>query len=218
MITVPATNQYNIALPGKQQHIAINIFPPLFGQAASSYYRLPWLAFNNCQPFCSTLQNPQWKAWLKRRGKERKSPHCNITYYLYSLWKTGLKHRILICQKKKISTHKHTLFYYYTGQTKTEKNKQERPYFLSTQEFSEQVRLVKLFPFLPVTYLFTLHGVPGTHTYSTPFTPTTHHHISLHCHHQIRNTIGVSVTSPSHYNFPYDAHDSDIFIECRNIH
>lgn len=110
MIKVPATNQYNIALPGKQQHIAINIFPPLFGQAASSYYRLPWLAFNNFQPFCSTLQNPQWKAWLKRRGKERKSPHGNITYYLYSLWKTGLKHRILICQKKKL-VHTNTHFF-----------------------------------------------------------------------------------------------------------
>lgn len=95
---------------------------------------------------------------------------------------------------------------------------QDKQKLKKTQEFSEQVRLVKLFPFLPVTYLFTLHGVPDTHTYSTLFTPTTHHHISLHCHHQIRNTIGVSVASPSHYNFPYDAHDSDIFIECRNIH
>lgn len=71
----------------------------------------------------------------KERERKKIPTHCNITYYLYSLWKTGLKHRILICQK--IRMHKHT--FYCTGQTKNITEK--RPYFLSTQRFSWQMRL-----------------------------------------------------------------------------
>lgn len=35
----------------------------------------------------------------KERERKRIPTHSNITYYLYSLWKTGLKHRISVRKK-----------------------------------------------------------------------------------------------------------------------
>lgn len=47
------------------------------------------------------------KGLAEKKTKRNNTPtHCNITYYLYSLWKTGLKHRILICQNnQQAQTH-----------------------------------------------------------------------------------------------------------------
>lgn len=157
---------------------------PLFfsqGQTASLRSFQDWPGkeppvFSSCTP-----QDPQRKAWLERRGKERESPPtANIIYYLYSLWKTGLKHRISI-RKKRFCTNTH-FFFYHTGQTKGEIKLKMAALFEHTNIFCSRWGCSRCAAFHPGGDLLLYSALDVSCSAPPSPLPTLHHHNSFHCY------------------------------------